>query len=134
MMHEHDPLLEQLSALPPLDTDVASAERLRRLARGELSRTTARSELGRRWSALWSSVLEPAMVAAVIVIYAGWGWSTTASLFHEGAPESVVERLSPRETCRTKYEPQGSFGERATEHSNERARCLKSGTLRARDA
>ena len=101
MTHEHDPLLEklrELRELPTLDSDEGRAEGLRRLARAELSRTAARSERGRRWSALWSSVLEPMMVAAVILIYAGWGLSTTVGLLQEAevAPVATLAMAHPR--------------------------------------
>jgi hypothetical protein len=72
-----DPLLNRLRALPAHDLEPASVERLRRDAQAALRQSTQRS----RFAAAWSDVLEPALVAGVIVLYGGWGLSTIASLF-----------------------------------------------------
>ena len=70
-----DPLLSRLRALPTLDFEPTKADALKREAHAELLRTTRRSRLG----ALWFDWLEPATVAAVILIYGAWGFSAAAS-------------------------------------------------------
>ncbi len=85
-MSMNDPVLDQLRELPPLDLERTQAEALRRQARAVMAETHGRSRLAHTWS----SVLEPAVVALAIVVYAGWGLSTISSLFRTAEPAAEV--------------------------------------------
>ncbi len=87
-----DPLLTQLRDLPPLDLEAAKAEVLRRQAQAAMAEAHGRSTL----ATTWSSLLEPALVALVIVLYAGWGLSTIASLFPQLDPPARVALASAK--------------------------------------
>ena len=80
-----DPLLSRLRALPTLDFEPTKADALKREAHAELLRTTRRSRLG----ALWFDWLEPATVAAVILIYGAWGFSASTSTLIEASPAAA---------------------------------------------
>ena len=85
-MNMNDPVFGQLRELPALDVETTQAEALRRQARAVMAETHARSRL----ATAWYSLLEPALVALAIVVYAGWGLATIASLFRAVDPPATV--------------------------------------------
>ncbi len=97
-MNLNDPVFGQLRELAPLDLKTTQAEALRRRARAVMAETHSRSRLAN----IWYSLLEPVVVALAIVVYAGWGLSTIASLFRTAEPAAevaVAVARSPFLTC-----------------------------------
>ncbi len=82
-----DPVEQRLAELPKPDVDALTAERIRRRARTELLAQLERPAWARRLGELWSRRLEPALVAAVVLLYAAWALSTAGELVSAGAQE-----------------------------------------------
>ena len=76
MNGERDPLLEALGALPARDVDPASAARIRQVALEALD--AGRPSWLRRWGALWTAYLEPALALGLGAIYLTWAVRTVA--------------------------------------------------------
>ncbi len=77
-----DPEIETaLRSLPALDVETSKGGALGRHARAQLLHHTQQHPLVRRFSALWDSVLEPALVVAVMVVYSSWGLGIVDGLF-----------------------------------------------------
>lgn len=81
----NDPLLERLEALPRPDLEAHRAAGILRRTRGafEKEAALARSPWLRWGARAWNQVLEPLTVAALVLLYAGWGLSTSAALLAE---------------------------------------------------
>ncbi len=95
MKPTEDPLLDALSQLPAHDVDALTAEKIRRRARAALAEEAARPAWARTASRWWTAV-EPALAAAVVLLYAGWALSTSAALVspgHDGA-RGALPKLS----------------------------------------
>lgn len=91
-MNDHDPVLAELRALPPIDLEAGRAEVLRRQARAVMAEAHSRTKR----ATSWYSLLEPALVALVIVVYAGWGLATIGSLFRAVDPPAEVAVASAK--------------------------------------
>ena len=68
-----DPLLNALAQLPKRDVDDLTGERIRRRARAVAVEESSRPR--------WLRLFEPAAVAVVVMVYAGWAIGAASSLF-----------------------------------------------------
>lgn len=70
-----------LRSLPTLDAETSKADALGRLARFRLLHHTQQHQVLRLFTTVWDPVLEPVLVALVLVIYGTWGLSLVDGLF-----------------------------------------------------